>query len=207
MHWLLVAVGLLAVSGCCSGTTHWSSPNQPIDTIVLNNPLFVSGTDHELIWETVCDVVDDYFVIARSEPVRQVGNMLTEGRIETAPKAGATYLEPWDKDSASSYERLESTLQSIRRFAVIRVIPTQGGYWIDTQVYKELEDVARPAFGSVGPSTFHLDSTFTRVLPVVGEQETHSGWIPQGRDGALEQRLLGHFQYRIAGYGAPRRVM
>ena len=47
-----------------------------------------------------------------------MGSTLTEGRIDTFPKPGATLLEPWDHDSADSYERLESTLQSIRRYAV-----------------------------------------------------------------------------------------
>ena len=117
MRWLGVIIVLLAVGqGCCSGTTQWSAVSQPPIGLVQNNPLFVPGTDHELIWETVCDVIDDYFVIARAEPVRQVGNMLTEGRLETAPKPGATIFEPWDSDSANCYERTESTLQSIRRY-------------------------------------------------------------------------------------------
>ncbi|MEI8376520.1 MAG: hypothetical protein WCJ35_27195 [Planctomycetota bacterium] len=74
-----------------------------------------------------------------------LGGTLINGRIDTFPKPGATLLEPWDHDSADSYERLESTLPSIRRYAVVKVIPAQnGGFWIDLAVFKELENMRQP---------------------------------------------------------------
>ena len=38
-------------------------------------------------------------------------------------------------------EKLHATLQSIRRRATIRVIPTDGGYLLEVLVQKELEDI------------------------------------------------------------------
>jgi hypothetical protein len=81
----------------------------------------------------------------------------------------------------------------------VRVLPAEGGYWVDVSVYKELEDVARPDRATAGAATLRYDASLIRVVNPVGEQEIHEGWIPQGRDAALEQRIVGHIQSRVAG--------
>ena len=95
------------------------------------------------MWDQIVDVVDDYFKIEKEERVRLVGDLLTEGRLDTYPRGGSTIFEPWGNDSANAYEKLESTLQSIRRIAQVRVIPAQAGFQVEVIVYKELEDVPR----------------------------------------------------------------
>ena len=72
------------------------------------------------------------------------------------------------------------------------MIPAQGGFWIDVAVYKELEDVARPAYAPSSSATFTSAASLSRVVNAVGEQEINKGWIPMGRDRALEQRILAH---------------
>ena len=57
----------------------------PSSAVTFENPVFVPGTDFLRVWETVVEVVDDYFRIEREEPVRLVGNILTEGRLDTFP--------------------------------------------------------------------------------------------------------------------------
>lgn len=161
------------------------------------NPTFLPATDHQCVWESVVDVVDDYFKIVHEEPVRLIGSTLTEGRLDTAPKVSPTVFEPWRYDTSGRYERVENTLQSIRRRAVVHVMPAKGGYWVDVAVLKELEDVARPEHATAGAATFRYDDSLTRVVnPIVG-QEVCEGWIPQGRDVALEQRIVGHLQSRF----------
>ena len=90
----------------------------------------------------------------------------TEGRIDTYPKVGATVFEPWDHDSADGYQRLESTLQSIRRHAVVKVVPTPTGrgFWVDVAVFKELENLWRRSNATAGAATFPHDDTLTRVV-------------------------------------------
>lgn len=171
--------------------------------VLLDNPMLLPIADQELAWNQVVDVVDDYFQIDREEPVRQIGNTLTEGRLATFPKTGATLLEPWDGDSASPYERLESTLQSIRRYAQVRVIPAGGAHWVEVNVYKELEDLRRPEMATVGAATFRYDDSLTRVTNPVVTQAVHEGWIPQGRDPALEQRILAELRARCCPQTAP----
>jgi len=198
----LIAVGiaLLAVAGCTVNPPV-TSPAWQTAGVFQNNPALLPVADHERAWELVVDVVDDYFKIEREEPVRVVGSVVTEGRLDTFPAVGSTIFEPWRGDSANSYEKLESTLQSIRRYATVRVRPGQGGYEVDVAVFKELEDVVQPAHATAGAATFRNDSSLTRVVSPVGEQEIHEDWIPMGRDLALEQRMIQDLMAR-AGVGA-----
>jgi len=65
----------------------------------------------------------------------------------------------------------------MRRHAVIRAIPAQGGYWVEITVPKELENNIKPDHATAGAATFRYDSTLVGVInPVTGEQITE-GWI------------------------------
>lgn len=158
--------------------------------------------DRDLVWEQLVDVVDDYFKIEREERVRLSGDVLTEGRLDTYPRTGSTLLEPWNTDSVNRYERLESTLQSIRRRALVRVIPAEGGFLVDLSVLKELEDVPHPENASASWMNLRNDNSLRRYAdPIAGRQPT-LGWIGIGRDVALEQTMLAQLQSRF-GVGPP----
>ena len=176
------------------------TPMAPPLTVWHDNPTLLPAAEYQAVWETVVDVVHAYFTIDREEPVRLVGNTLTEGRIDTFPLVGATIFEPWLHDSPDWQQRMESTLQSIRRRAVVRVIPAERGFWVEVAVFKELEDVVHPEHSTAGAATFRYDNTLTRVVNPVSEQEINEGWIPQGRDAVLEQRILGELRARFGQF-------
>ena len=92
------------------------------------NPIFVPAANDEYAWEQIADVVSDYFTIAREQQVRRSGEAWSEGRIETQYQGGASWLEPFRKDSVGAFNRWESTFQTIRRKALVRVIPDANGY-------------------------------------------------------------------------------
>lgn len=161
------------------------------------NPLFVSGLDPEFLHNQVVDAVDDYFKVQREERVRDAGGVLTEGRVETYPQVGGTLFEPWRKDSTPGFEKLNATLQSIRRRALVRIIPVEGGTLLDVAVYKELEDVAYPEQSSVGDATMRYDLSLIRQQGKERLAPGSLGWIPQGRDATLEQRILGQLRGRL----------
>jgi hypothetical protein len=205
----LTAGAMIALALGCRGwiPSRYTPPQFDFGPLpVQSNPVVVSAMDPDLVWEQTVDVVDDYFKIEREERVKLIGNVLTEGRLDTYPRGGSTIFEPWNRDTANPYERLESTLQSIRRTAVVRVIPDPAGFAVEVQVLKELEDVPRPETGAVSlanPAALRNDDSLVRVTsPVPGYQPT-IGWIPQGRDFALEQEMLAKIQARLAGLGAP----
>lgn len=170
------------------------------------NPIMVPVVDENLAWDQIADVVDDYFKIAHEQRVRRSGEAWTEGRIETAPLTGATVLEPQRHDSVGTFNRWESTFQSIRRRATVRVIPDPNGYLVEVIVEKELEDLPKPEKATAGPAVLGFETTLpSRRLEQIARTHSSPKWIPLGRDPALEQLMLADIHARlngVAGRGA-----
>lgn len=162
---------LLAASGC-------ASVRQPAP-----NPLPVPVADFETVWNTTVAVLDEYFDIATEDRL--------SGEIITNPVNGAGIFSPWAGDSVGLEERLESSLQSIRRFAKARVEPAPGGgYMVRVEVYKELEDLYKPERQAGGRAVFNIDYNVNRTREIVGPVPLPAGWIPRGRDPKLEEVIL-----------------
>jgi len=169
----LVAAAVLGQSGCSI-----VAPRP-----VAENPLVVPSGDFETVWKTTVAVLDEYFDIASENRLSRT--------IITQPKNGATLLEPWNGDSVGFNERLESTLQTIRRFAqaTISEAPT-GGYVVKIEVHKELEDLAKPERAAAGRAVFNNDFPINRTREIVGPIPVPNGWIRLNRDSKLEQVIL-----------------
>ena len=204
-RWLLILIGGLQAMGC----QPWRAapggalpPAQPGAAAGLNcsNPRYVPVTNQDWAWEQIVDVVDDYFRIDREHRVHQVGNVMTEGHIDTLWQVGATWLEPHRPDSAGRENRWESTFQTIRRRAVIRVIPEQGGYLVDVAVFKELEDLPRPENSTAGAATLRHDTSLrSRLNEEVSRTHFSPFWIPIGRDCEVEQQMLTEIHAAVVG--------
>lgn len=191
-----ICLSLISSAGCVSqwlrgGHDDFGGPQ------MMQNPLFVPAMDREFMWNQTVDAIDDYFRIEREERVRLIAGVLTEGRIDTFPMAGSTLLEPWRRDSTPGYEKLHATLQSIRRRATVRVIPTEGGYLLDVAVQKELEDLDKPEHATAGGATLRYDGALVRQEGAPGRFTATLGWIPIGRDVSLEQRILADISGRL----------
>jgi hypothetical protein len=167
--------------------------------VPVPNPLVVPVSNVDFTWNQIVDTVDNYFDIASEQQVQEIGGVLMEGRIESQPLTGATYLEPLRKDSTPGFERLQSTLQSIRRRASVRVIPVSTGFQVYIEVHKELEDVSQPEFSTVARGTARrhdnslvaFDGFRSELGPVT------LGWIYIGRDETLEQEMLRQLYARL----------
>jgi hypothetical protein len=197
----LIIFGTLFLWGGCSGP--WWAPPETFPPVMqtqpapmnYSNPVLIPITDPQCAWEVVADVVDDYFPIEHEEPIRQIGNVLTEGRLDTRPSVSPTIFEPWRGDSVGP-DRVENTIQTMRRRAVVRVLPAEGGYWVDLAVFKELEDLRRPERSTAGAATLCYDTTLNRIENPIETARPPQGWIPHGRDSLLEQRMLEHLVAR-----------
>jgi hypothetical protein len=175
------------------------------------NTAVIPPLDAEQVWGNLVDVVDDYFKIQAEQRVVFADGIPAEGRIDTYPQTGATLLEPWRGDSVGFRERLESTLQSIRRSAAVRMIPDPAGWRLEVVVLKELENLPRPMRATAGGASFRNDSSLYRYgtpLPTLGQQvgdqprpvanpTANIGWIPLGRDPLLEQRIIAKVTSRL----------
>jgi hypothetical protein len=168
------------------------------------NAVVIPPLDAEVVWMKLVDVTDDYFKVRSEQRVVFANGVPTEGRIDTYPQTGATILEPWRGDSVGWRERLESTMQSIRRIGTLRMQPDPNGWRIEVVVDKELEFMPRPMKATTGGATFRNDDSLYRYgspLQTLGQQvgdqprpvaapTPNAGWIPMGRDPLLEQKIL-----------------
>jgi hypothetical protein len=179
----LVTLILLGLCGSLSGCVF----NRPM---VAGNPVFVPAGNEDAAWERTVDVVHDYFDIGREN--RMIGSQ--PGVIETRYRIGASLLEPWHRDSHGLENRLESSLQPIRRKAIVSVTPAQGGYLVGVEVFKEIEDLPGVANNTAGGATFSQTSPIRRDLDLVTGQSSPSGWIALGRDEILENEMLRQVQ-------------
>ena len=168
------------------------------------NAVVIPPLDAEVVWTKLVDVTDDFFKVQSEQRVVFANGVPTEGRIDTFPQTGATILEPWRSDSVGWGERWESTLQSIRRIATMRLAPDAAGWRVEVVVNKELENLPRPMQATTGGASFRNDDSLYRYgtpLPTLGQQvgdqprpvaspTPNLGWIPVGRDPLLEQKML-----------------
>lgn len=173
----VVASAALGPAGCAS-ISRVVAPRA-----VCENPLIVPSADYETVWRETVRVVDEYFDIKREN--RLAGSIVTE------PVIGATLLEPWRGDSPSLSDRLESTLQTIRRFARVEIKPVPGrGFAVKVEVFKELEDLAKPDRQAAGRAVFNNDFPVNRTHEIVGPVPAPLQWIPRNRDSRMEQVIL-----------------
>ncbi len=155
--------------------------------MIVSNPVFVPANTQHNAWERTVDVLHDFhFPIARENRL--------DGMIETEYRVGSNVLEPWHGDSVGLRNRMESTLQSIRRKVKVDLTPVEGGYLVGVEAHKELEDLNGTAENTSGAATFRKSSPLERNLSVVVGQSSPSGWISLGRDTDLEQAILDNLQ-------------
>ncbi len=196
-------IGMCFVSnvGCGRLQTPVHNTQPSLIASELANPVTIPLLDRWLVMDEISDEIDDYFRIYREERIRTVDNLITEGWIETWPETGSTLLEPWRRDSTKGFEKLHASLQTIRRYAKVRVSPLGNSYSVDVKVFKELEDNPNPIQSGVSGRFFRNDaaididdvSFFPEELP------TNRGWIPLGRDISLEQQILRNIVKRLSG--------
>jgi hypothetical protein len=192
----LIAAIILVAGGC---RRYCLDPNKPNlgGKPEVTNPLIVPLVDRWYVMDQISDELDDYFRIYREERIRIIDSVMTEGWIETHPRIGSTLLEPWHKDSTPGFEKAHATLQTVRRFAKVRVIPTGTNYAVDVKVFKELEDLEQPIGSAVSGQIIRHDNALDvdRLNPWIATRR--EGWIPMGRDISLEQLILRNIQNRL----------
>jgi hypothetical protein len=191
---------LLGVS-CCGCRAFF--PSEPryvneMDANMIANPLPVPMADPDLAMNAVSDELDNYFRIYREQRIRSIDGVVTEGWVESHPQIGGTYLEPWRRDSTFGFERAHASLQTVRRYAKVRLIPNQNSYLLDVKVYKELEDKPDPEHSTISSRALRTDNTLDndREEPIL--VQPNEGWIPMGRDYSLEQEILANLKGRFA---------
>ncbi len=148
----------------------------------------IADNQRDFLWERAVVVLNrNHFQVSRESKL--------EGIIETAYRGGSGLLEPWNPDSVGLSNRMESSLQSIRRKVTVSMLSAATGTTsLNVRVDKELEDVPGIAATYEGGATFSESQPLNRDLSQVVGQTGPSRWISIGRDPLLERKLLAEIQ-------------
>jgi hypothetical protein len=154
-------------------------------------PLFVASTNSEFVWERIVDVLHDYpFEIERENKL--------DGIIETKYRIGSTALEPWFRDSPGLRNRMESTIQTVRRKVFVTMTPVEGGFLVTVRADKEIENFNNTTANTVGGATFQENHPLQRDLNAVLAPDVAAGWVRRGRDFPLEHDLTSRLRGVLA---------
>jgi hypothetical protein len=171
----------------------------------VSNPLQVPNHPADFVWNQVVDTIDDFFQIDSETRPMKTGEQWLEGKLETFPEIGSSYFEPWRRDTVIGFQRLQSTLQTMRRTAKVQVVPNNAGYLIEVVVNKDIEEVDRSLSGADGAAAARHDGSVVRTDPTLRGQPITLDWIEQERDNELEQQILREIQGRLLEVGPPAR--
>ncbi|TWU02470.1 hypothetical protein [Stieleria varia] len=196
MSLCLVCLMLLCGLSIGCGQLLYRFDHRPVDEFVPN-PIELPPASDQFVWHQVIDTVDDYFRISREQPVQNSNGMLLDGRVETAYRTGASVMEPWRKDSTAGFERIQSTLQSIRRKATVIVRPNGAAYTVEVIVQKDIEDTDRTQYATETTASRRHDGTMLRTDNGYDDSPQTLGWISLGRDTSLEQKILRDIFTRV----------
>ncbi len=207
VFWMGIFIIPIFLSGCASGPAEKVPSLMVASTEEYNlNPLFVRVDNPEWVWEGVIDVLENYFPIEHESPIQSrnirnkdnvISTARTEGRIETKPVIAAGVLQPWKKNSVDINQRLEATFQTIRRYAIVRIVPEENGFMIHLAVYNELENLPRPMNSQTSGSHFTFTDDLSQMELPTGPSAPNDGWIPMGRNCPLEQYILQEIAWRL----------
>src|SRR5207237_25642 len=93
---------------------------------------------------------------------------------------------PWRRSATAR----PAPCQGSRHSAMPKIEPaSNGGFFVQVTVFRELEDLPRPTRATAG-ATFRNYQTIERQFWVIDPTVFESGWIPRGRDLGIEQAIL-----------------
>ncbi len=207
-HWLHLCclLSLLLVGGCHrlpTSAIELAAP-PPVE-VPVSNPAHIGNIDPDFLWRMIVDAVDDHFRIETEQPVRRDRDNWLEGRLTTFPEVSGTSFEPWRGDTARGFERLQSTFQTIRRTAKVRVVAEPTGYQIEVEVLKEQEDVDQSQFATAGSSAQRHDGSIVRNENQLRQLPLTLGWYEIGRDRELERRIMAGILGRVNNVEPPSK--
>ncbi|HKQ47243.1 MAG TPA: hypothetical protein VJZ71_04135 [Phycisphaerae bacterium] len=175
---------MLLITVAAAGCQRPAPPESPTASTITDE-------DVQPLWDTALAVLIKHDF----RPDRQDR---TAGIITTHPTTSKQWHEPWRQDVADSYSLGEASLHTVQRQATVRFIrhpkdqpPAADNWAIEVQV--DIYRLSVPEYQITSSSS--AIRSFNADLPTVtGEKVADARaarrWVPLGRDGAMEERLL-----------------
>jgi len=121
------------------------------------------------------------------------------GRIDTGNLTGDSWFEFWRDDTVGSFQRLESSLYTIRRSVHVQVTPAPAGCQVSVKVDKERLSAPGTSPAGIAEAYDLFDPGKTSLARQDEFKETLYTWLPEDRDDALEQVILERIQGHLGG--------
>ncbi|MBA4188976.1 MAG: hypothetical protein C0467_13345 [Planctomycetaceae bacterium] len=155
-----------------------------VENPVLVSPGVPTASAYHEVFEKAVSVLDEYFELLPPNPY--------DGRIVSKPRIAPGFEQFWKRGNPEPRGRLLATFQTIRQTATAEIrAGERGGYLVYVVVYKELEDLPKPAQARGASAVFQDTPSVDRQFDVVSpDASTTPGWYRVGRDYALEQQIL-----------------
>ena len=155
----------------------------------LPNPQEIDAQDYTRVFESSIRVLRDHgFRVDRADH--------RYGIVTTQPLGSPTLLEPWKRTHSSARRSQQSTWTDLRHIVTVTLRPAQDGAAARTyvvQVHAALQRQALPLRRLDG--SVRRKGVFTSLGAVPDEWQARGirdrYWESVGRDGALEEQLLG----------------
>ena len=174
---LAVGVLILAAAGC-------HRPAQPT-TAVSQDVYLADESSFDSLWESSQEVLRRHrFELDRVDR--------RSGIITTFPVTSQGFIEFWRHDVDTAFDLLESSLRTVRRSATVHVSRTADDPSARVSVTVRRETFSTPE-RQVNSSSAVLRLFGTGLPGVAGEPylgKEHDYWVDDGRDAAMEERLL-----------------
>ncbi len=173
---------LLGLATLCSGCL---GPKR--SHYVTARPINVAhGSDQaDRLWQATGDALRTYgFTIDRTD--------WREGIITTLPETSRSVFEFWRRDVQTDDDLWESTVNPIRRWIEVRVVPDGSGLWRELTliVHKQRLSSLDRQFNSTGAAYQYFGSSLPSTTGQASISPDDEQWIDIGNDPALAERLL-----------------
>jgi len=147
---------------------------------------FIQHEDVDPLWQATQAVLRKHdFQIDRQD--------LAAGVIETLPTTSQHFSEFWRQDVADPYSFGQATMHTMQRKATVRFIRTSSARDWSVEMQVDVYRLSTPEHQVTSASSALL--AFSGGLPTATGQvgvnaSKQREWVPMGRDGELESRLL-----------------
>ncbi|MEM9294288.1 MAG: hypothetical protein AAGA57_00660 [Planctomycetota bacterium] len=187
---VLSLAAICGVGGCATSESFTQAETRPAESIEVSADRYDAAMDAARL-----TLRERGFMIARDDH--------RQGRMSTSPAASPIVLEVWSATEQSEGWAWRSTLGRLRRVARVELAPADGGvgpaeaYRLSIEVEVERHD---PALRRINGSARRVFSQLSQTPEEWVERGVPAeDWRPEGRDPAMEARLLEAISAQLGG--------
>lgn len=192
---LLLALVVLILPGCATSRHKEYSSTQPL--------AISESSQQDALWNATQDVLRKHrFALDRVDRAA--------GVITTLPVTSQHWFEVWRKDVATFRDAMESSFNPVRRWVEVTFAAGGDGAWSEVAVVVRKERLSCPdrQFNSSGSAYQYFGDSLPSTTGHYRVTMAEDRWLDQGRDPAMEDRLLrkimiAHAKVQPAEQSAP----